>query len=141
VDVADYIRRHTTPDDTIAVFGSEPQIYFYAHRLPATGHIYTYALMERSPHAHDFQLQMMHEIEAARPKFIVYVQTNLSWLAWSQSDQSILNWFPEYESKHLQLVGIVQQEPGGRSKIRWDESGIQGYRGSRPLILVYRRKD
>ena len=44
--IADYLSRHTTPDQRVAVIGSEPQIYFYAKRRAATGHIYTYPLVE-----------------------------------------------------------------------------------------------
>src|SRR5262249_58180156 len=36
VEVARYIRERSAPGDRIAVVGSEPQIYFYAHRRSAT---------------------------------------------------------------------------------------------------------
>jgi len=32
-------KAHTNPTDTIAVLGSEPEIYFYSHRHSATGYI------------------------------------------------------------------------------------------------------
>ena len=41
VRIADYIREHSGPDDTIAVLGSEPEIYLHSHRHSATGYIYT----------------------------------------------------------------------------------------------------
>ena len=47
--IADYLRDHTTPDQRVAVVGSEPQVYFYAKRRAATGHIYAYPLVERQP--------------------------------------------------------------------------------------------
>ena len=37
--VADYLKSHCAPDARIAVMGSEPEIFFYAHRRSATGHI------------------------------------------------------------------------------------------------------
>ena len=46
VRIGAYMREHTEPGDTIAVLGSEPEIYFYSHRHSATGYIYTYGLME-----------------------------------------------------------------------------------------------
>jgi hypothetical protein len=39
VRVAEYLQEHTNPTDTIAILGSEPEIYFYAHRHSATGYI------------------------------------------------------------------------------------------------------
>ena len=35
--IADYLSRHSTPDQQIAVLGSEPQLYFYAKRTPPQG--------------------------------------------------------------------------------------------------------
>ena len=46
MELAEYIKNHTTKDDKIAVIGSEPQICFYANRKSATGYIYAYGLME-----------------------------------------------------------------------------------------------
>ena len=34
--IADYLSQHTTPDQTVAVIGSEPEVYFYVK--PQVGH-------------------------------------------------------------------------------------------------------
>src|SRR4029450_9399002 len=44
IRTGDYLRKHSNPSDTIAVLGSEPQIYFYSNRHSATGYIYAYGL-------------------------------------------------------------------------------------------------
>src|SRR5439155_1578592 len=46
IKIGEYLRAQSSPTDTIAMLGSEPQIYFYAQRHSATGFIYTYGLME-----------------------------------------------------------------------------------------------
>ena len=79
VPIADYIRRHTPENAKIAVLGSEPEIYFYAHRHSATGYIYTYGLMENQKYALQMQAQMISEIEAARPEVLVFVNLFSSW--------------------------------------------------------------
>ena len=71
IAVAQYIRDHSAPDARIAVIGSEPEIYFYAHRHSATGYIYTYALMEPQPNARKMQRDMMREIETNQPEYLV----------------------------------------------------------------------
>ena len=78
--IADYLNRHSTPDQQMAVFGSEPQLFFYAKRRSATRHIYVYPLVERQPFALQMQQEMCQEVEAAKPEFVVVVQTPLSWL-------------------------------------------------------------
>ncbi|MEY2546950.1 MAG: hypothetical protein QOG48_2067 [Verrucomicrobiota bacterium] len=105
--VGDFLREHTTPDDTIAVLGSEPQIYFYAQRHSATGYIYTYGLMEPQPFAAQMQKEMMREIETARPKYVVFVAVDTSWLMTPQSDRTILKWFENYSAAELKPAGLV----------------------------------
>ena len=65
IKLAEYVRDHTDPSDTIAVGGSEPQIYFYSHRHSATGYIYPYPRMEAQTYARQMQSEMIHEIESA----------------------------------------------------------------------------
>src|SRR5439155_730372 len=59
IRIGEYIREHSNPGDTIAVLGSEPQIYFYAHRHSATGYIYTYGLLEPQKYAHQIQAEIL----------------------------------------------------------------------------------
>ncbi len=49
--IAEYVNRHSTPEQQMAVLGSEPQLYFYARRHAATGHLFAYPLTERNPFA------------------------------------------------------------------------------------------
>jgi hypothetical protein len=138
VKIAEYIRTQSSPSDTIAVLGSEPQIYFYSKRHSATGYIYTYGLMEPQPYAHQMQQEMIHEIETARPKFLVLVVVNMSWLAGRDSDQTILRWADSYCDANYEQVGLVNIS----------DEGADYYFSGRPAnvapaaehILIYRRK-
>lgn len=138
IKIADYIRAETTPSDTIAVLGSEPQIYFYAQRRSATGYIYTYSLMEPQPYARQMQQEMIREIETARPKFLVLVVVGKSWLAGRDSDQTILRWADNYCDANYEEVGLVNIS----------DEGTDYYFSSRPPnvkptadhILIYRWK-
>ena len=107
IKIAEFIREQSTPSDTIAVLGSEPQIYFYAKRHSATGYIYTYGLMEPQPFANQMQQEMIREIESARPKFLVLVVMNRSWLVWPDSDLSIFKWATKYCDENYDEVGLI----------------------------------
>jgi hypothetical protein len=115
VRIGDYLRAHTQPNDTIAVIGSEPEIYFYAQRHSATGYIYTYALMEEQKYAHAMQEEMEHEIEQAGPKFLVYISLQTSWFIASWSDLSIIQWATDYSSRGHHAVGSVNVWPDGHT--------------------------
>ena len=93
VRVADYLKSHTAPDDRVAVLGSEPEIYFYAHRRSATGHIYMYPLMEETPYALKMQEDMIGEIERTRPACVVYVDDPYSWMVQPNSAQKLFDWW------------------------------------------------
>jgi len=138
IKIGEYIRAQSSVSDTIAVLGSEPQIYFYSRRHSATGYIYTYGLMEPQPYAHQMQQEMMREIETAHPKFLVMVVVNKSWLAGRDSDQSILRWADAYCDTNYEEVGLINIS----------DRGTDYYLSGRPPnvtptadhILIYRPK-
>jgi hypothetical protein len=136
--VGKYIREHSAPDARVAVLGSEPEIYFYAHRLSATGYIYTYPLVEAQPYGRVMQAEMIKEIESVKPEIIVYVMMNNSWIVDPQADPRILDWTEAYVKEHYTLEGIA--DGGNHDVYRWGPDAIQ-YRPRRPeYILVYRRR-
>jgi len=106
IAVAKYIEEHTAQGDRFAVLGSEPQIYFYADRLSATGFIYTYGLMENQKYATRMQHDMIREIEEARPEYMVLVNVKSSWLATPTSDRTIVDWIGTY-ARSYHRVGVV----------------------------------
>jgi hypothetical protein len=106
-EIGRYIRERTSNSDTIAVVGSEPEIYFYSRRHSATGHIYTYGMMENQPFACTMQQDMISEIEAARPKYLVFVDFPLSWLASKNSNRHIFSWFERYRRNQYHTVRVL----------------------------------
>jgi hypothetical protein len=104
--VAKYIRDNSAPDARVAVLGSEPEIYFLAHRHSATGYIYTYAQMEPQPFALQMQYQMIGDIETNRPQFIVFADNLMSWNQRPDSDLTIFHWWDTYKTNYT-LVGLT----------------------------------
>ena len=107
LQIAAFIREHSSAEDKIAVIGSEPQIYFYSGRKAATGYIYVYALMEPQKYASSMQDGMIREIEAAKSKFIVFINAPKSWLIRPGSDLRIVHWVKEYVRKSYHLRGYM----------------------------------
>jgi hypothetical protein len=123
VEIAAYIRARTSPEERIAVIGSEPQIYFYAQRRAATGYLYTYPMMEPQPYAARMRDEMMDEIEAARPAYVVFVTERTSWMARKDSDQSIVKRAGRFLDAHYRQVGIVEiPEDRGPGYYYWDDA-------------------
>jgi len=137
--IARYIRERTGPDDRIAVLGSEPEIYFYADRKSATGYIYTYPLMEAQPYASRMQDEMMREIEAAHPAYVVIVIVPGSWSGQATSDERILIWMDRYTTNCYTKVGIADIHSRSQTTWRWD-AAVTGYVPRSPHVVhTYRR--
>jgi hypothetical protein len=139
VPVADYIRQHTPENSTIAVLGSEPEIYFYAHRHSATGYIYTYGLMENQKYALKMQEQMISEIEAARPQTLVFVNLYTSWDPNRNTKELIYEWARRYIQDHYEITGVVDV-PMTKTNYRWGSEAKSYTPKPYYAILVFNRK-
>ncbi|HYL78595.1 MAG TPA: glycosyltransferase family 39 protein [Bryobacteraceae bacterium] len=108
VEVARYIRNNSSDDSRVGILGSEPEIFFYAHRHSASGYIYMYSLMEFQPYALTMQHEFTEEIEAARPEYVVMVNHISSWLASPFSEKLVFKWWQNYGPIHYTPVGLVE---------------------------------
>jgi hypothetical protein len=138
IRIADYIREHTGADDTVAVLGSEPQIYFYSKRHSATGYIYTYGLMESQKYAQQMQEEMIREIERARPRYLVSVLMNDSWLYRPQSDRRLFTWANRYTAENYNAAGFVNIRPTETDY--FFEHIPASVESLKDYILIYERK-
>ena len=137
--VAKYIREHSSENASIAVMGSEPEIYFYAQRHSATGYIYSYALMEEQPNAPKMQQEMIHEIEAGQPEYLVWVGYKKSWLIQPSSDLAIFHWFDQYAGDFYERVGVIHVRSTGEIEDIWNVAAKKHY-DFPDYIAVYKRK-
>lgn len=134
-----YLQEHTSPDDKIVVIGSEPQIYFYSHRRSATGYIYMYPLMEDQPDALRMQKEMAAEIEAANPRYLVFVSVRFSWLRQQGSQMWIISeWLNKYRQNY-EVVGKVELLATG-AQYQWGTEAASVPPTSPNFILICRRK-
>ena len=138
-EIARYIRERAAKDDRIAVIGSEPQIYFYAGRPAATGYIYMYPLMESQPYAPAMQRDLIRELTAARPRYLVFVNVHASWLSTAASDRTLVAWFNSYW-RDFERVGIADIVSRDVTRYRWDDAA-RDYTPESPLwVAVFRRR-
>ena len=138
VRIGTYLREHSEPNDTIAILGSEPEIYFYSHRHSATGYIYTYGLMEPQKYAYRMQQEMIRDIEAARPKYLISIAMEYSWLRRPDSDPAIFTWANDYMAQNYTAAGFVNIKPTETDYFFGDVP--QTVETLKEYILIYRRR-
>lgn len=123
------------------MLGSEPEIYFYAGRRSASGHIYTDHMMRPHPYALMMQQEFVHDIEEARPEYVVFVTVPTSWLRTPRSVPMIFEWWKQFAPQHYSEVGIADIISADQTEYRWDQA-VASYRPrSSQLLLVMRRMD
>lgn len=137
--IADFLHARSAGGDRVAVIGSEPEIYFYSGLRSATGYVYTYPLMEPQPFATTMQHDMESEIERANPRFVVFVDIAMSWLATPNSDMGILTWSENFARDHYELVGVVDIF-GEKTEYRWDTEARNYRPRSDYRVLVFEKK-
>lgn len=139
IRIGEYLREQTSRSDTIAVLGSEPQIYFYSNRHSATGYVYTYGLMEAQKYAPQMQQEMIREIERAHPKFLIFVVMPDSWLQRPESERMIFTWANEYTAQNYTIAGFVNMVAPDRTDYYFG-SVPQSVPQLGKYILIYERK-
>lgn len=139
VRIAEYLRDHIDVGDTIAVLGSEPQIYFYSKRHSATGYIYTYGLMEPQSYARQMQEEMIRQIESARPRYVIFVGVPTSWLRQPDSESLIFTWVDQYVKTHYDVVGFVNIVSSERTDYYFEQMP-ESLPQLGAYVLIYQRK-
>ena len=141
-EIARYIRENTGPEDRIAVLGSEPEIYFYANRKSATGHIYMYPLTEPQRCACEMQDEMISRSKR-RTLSLPRLRRRQDVLDDpAGSDPKIGKWGERYTQTCYDLVGIVDIHSMNETTWRWgDNVPAHEPRSKNTVVLLQRKAD
>jgi 4-amino-4-deoxy-L-arabinose transferase-like glycosyltransferase len=141
IEIANTITSITTPSETVAVLGSEPEIYFYSHRRSATSYIYAYPLVEAQPYAAQMQRDAIQEIDKADPRAIVIVQAQQSWLTQPGADRSIFAWSEKkLSSGNYELVEIVETTAAGDLRLASGTAASTFRPEGDNVVMLFRRR-
>jgi 4-amino-4-deoxy-L-arabinose transferase-like glycosyltransferase len=146
LEIARYIRSTSDEGDSVYVVGSEPQIFFYARRRSATRYIFFYPLTGAYPDAAARQREVMREVIAARPRYVVRTNIPASLLITRNSERYVfeetLRWLSrEYRLEFVALVAGEQPEFDFVYGAEAKRVTAEGAEEQQPLlwIAVYRR--
>ena len=137
--IGKYIEDHSTAGDTIAILGSEPEIFFYARRPSASGYIYMYDLMQSHPYALAMQREAMQQIEVAKPAYLLMVYVNSSWMISKESNLAIMEWIQGYCWGHYALKGTAWLLPD-RVEYVWGREALGRKLDTSFRVAILKRK-
>ncbi|MEW6557614.1 MAG: glycosyltransferase family 39 protein [Elusimicrobiota bacterium] len=142
--IADYIKKHTTENDRIAIIGSEPQIYFYSDRNSATKYTCIHRVVDTNEVALQMQKELITEIESAKPKYLIFANVITSWFDVSnQSNKPILDWAVNFLEKHYNLDGIIDilsNETPELTVYKWGSEAVNYSPRSNCFLCVFKKK-
>lgn len=99
LDAAEYLRGHTSEDETVLIWGAEPLVNFLAERRSPTKYIFSYMLFDE---ADDSRLEarrqdFLAELDRAPPEYVVLVENDVTPLT-PEGSEALLEAFPSLGS-------------------------------------------
>ncbi len=145
--IASHIRRSSLADERVLIVGSEPQILFLAQRRSATRYIFFYPLTGDYPDARERQQQVVDEVRAAPPRYVVWVDVVTSLLRTPESESLVFDATEallanDYELEllaHLDASHTSYAIDRGDAARRWILAASTTGELALPTIAVYRR--
>jgi hypothetical protein len=86
IEVATYLKAHTTAEDTLFIWGFEPTVYFLAERSSASRFLYNFPLYGDYG-LPEFRAQLVQELRANKPAYIAVVANDaMPWVTGTNDD-------------------------------------------------------
>jgi hypothetical protein len=138
VEIGRFIRERREEGDKMVIFGSEPQIYFYSGCEAASGHIHVYSMVDGGPDNARLQSEMIEEVKADEPRFLLFVVNSSSWLN-RISEIRLVDWMVEYVERHYDPIGVVDIF-ADHTVYKWNQDALGYKRRSSSAVYVFERR-
>jgi 4-amino-4-deoxy-L-arabinose transferase-like glycosyltransferase len=120
---AQRIEKVTPENKPVFIFGSEPELLFYAHRRSATRYIFLFPLYGPFGDAREKQLKAAAEVESANPPTVVYFPNLLFFT--SGTDQYFTDWSRSYMDQNFYVDTVLIADESGTAQMLNVTSGVQ----------------
>ncbi len=140
--IASEIESITEADDTVFLFGSEPEVLFYARRASATRYIYLFPLFGPFPDARERQQGVIAEVTSAQPLVMVWLPNRMFFQA--GAPQLLTNWFQRFSARGYRVHAFrVGKEGGGIELVRVPRGANPDtvLQGRTPTATIFIRND
>jgi hypothetical protein len=106
--IADKLNTMMKPEDKLAVFGTEIQMYFYTNKISPSRFAGSGALLEFPiKKAEEWQKEFISDVEKANPRFLVFFSHPISWMAHPDVNNLIFPWFDKFSAEKYNLIGYA----------------------------------
>jgi hypothetical protein len=129
------------PEDTVFLFGTEPELLFYARRVSATRYIHLFPLFGPYPGALERQRGVAAEVARAQPAVLVWIPNAMFFV--EGAPQFLTRWFRRFSAQHYRPhAAIAWNAAGGGDLVRipQDTRLRDALQGRRPQATIFVRK-
>ncbi|MCO6485547.1 MAG: glycosyltransferase family 39 protein [Saprospiraceae bacterium] len=140
--LADYLGRQIQEGDGLLVLGSEPQLYAYTLADCPTRHHFMGFLLKNHPREKEWQKEVMDDVAANPPKYVVWVQHPLTWLPAQGADQAFIQWAWQWAHRHYTPIAWYDQTGGPAvTVVEGADAATYQARGQQYMILMERQAE
>lgn len=129
------------PQDTVFVFGTEPELLFYARRVSASRYHLLFPLFGPYPDALERQRGVAAEVARAQPAVLVWIP-NAMFFA-KGAPQFLTRWFQRFSAQHYRPHAFSVRDAGGGVEIvrvPQDAHPRDALQGRRPQATIFVRR-
>jgi 4-amino-4-deoxy-L-arabinose transferase-like glycosyltransferase len=141
---AEWIRRSSAEDETVFVYGSEPQILFHAGRRSASRYIILYPVYARAADAGQRQAEVVDELERAPPRIVVVVLNTASLGPEPLLPRLLETRLREVLARDYEPAAATVVGPEGLARLLEPRGAgdrrLVAETGERPSLLLFRRR-
>ncbi len=116
--LADRLEQVTRPGDKVFIFGADPEIFFYAHRVSATRYIFLFPLYGPYSDAKAKQIAAANEIVSNAPAAALYLPNNLFFAP--ESEQYFTHWSQSWLRDNFRVDTYQAYDRAGNVEIVTD---------------------
>jgi hypothetical protein len=98
-----------------------------------------YDLMQNHRYALAMQKEAIHQIEAAKPAFLLLVYVDSSWIFSKDSNRSIMDWIGTYWGKYYETAGMAWLMPD-RTEYVWGKEASARQFDTSLRVAILKRK-
>ncbi|MCA0235163.1 MAG: glycosyltransferase family 39 protein [Bacteroidetes bacterium] len=137
------LKKVVQPNDTVMVFGSDPQYYIYLNKMSPSRHMYMPFLSKAQfPEAFQWQQEIVNELKKLRPKYVIFNGYPYAWMTkydysnpFTKAILEVLH-SPEYEP--FEFIETDSKSKPAVVKYKVQQGAI---RNNVYFVQVFRRKE
>jgi Dolichyl-phosphate-mannose-protein mannosyltransferase len=118
--IADKLNSVMKEEDKIAVFGTEIQMYVYTNKKSPSRFAGSGALLEFPvKQSNDWQREFIADVEKAKPRFLIFFNHPISWMANPKTENLIFPWFDKFTAANYKIYGFADMLEGSTNYV-WE---------------------